>query len=66
VIRGKVPTKPKGKPFTMAEASPKRIRKGMGNQKDQQAAKNMNSGGDNAMNITPSFEEMARSKAAER
>jgi hypothetical protein len=49
----------------MSEADPKKIRRGIGHQKDSQAAKNSGTGGDNAMNLTPSFEETARSKAAE-
>lgn len=65
MIRGNVPKKPPGKPFTLSEGAPKKIRSGMGHPKDNQAAYNADQGGDNAMNITPSFEEMARQKAAE-
>lgn len=53
-----------GKKFTLAEGSPKSIRKNMGSIKDTQSAQNMDSGGDNAMNIMPTFEEAARKTAA--
>jgi hypothetical protein len=49
----------------MSEGAPKEIRKHLGHTKDRQAAINSGTGGDNAMNLTPSFEETARSKAAE-
>lgn len=65
MISGNKPPKPPGKPFTLAEGDPKQIRKAIGHKKDQTAARNADFNGDNAMNITPSFEETARQKAAE-
>lgn len=53
-----------GRKFTLAEGSPKGIRKNMGQLKDNASARNMNTGGDNAMNIMPTFEEAARKSAA--
>jgi hypothetical protein len=64
MLRGRPIKKNGGKPFTVAEGKPERIRREVGHHKDNQAAQNSGFGGDNAMNITPSFEEVARSEAA--
>ena len=64
MISGNKPPKPPGNPFTLAEPSPKDVRKKVGSLKDTQASRNSGTGGDNASNITPSFEETARSQAA--
>jgi hypothetical protein len=63
MLRGRPIKKNGGKPFALGEGAPEKIRKDFGHSKDNLAAK-AGTGGDNAMNITPSFEEVARSEAA--